>query len=62
MKNRALFVVTISIMIIALLCLSINWLMFSIPDWAVRIIGIVMMVDLVVLTYSTVRIKHKDNE
>jgi len=47
-------------MIIALVSMGINWLMVAMPDWIVRAIGIVIMVDLVVLVYSSVRIKHKD--
>jgi len=61
MKNRALYLVAIVIMIIALLCMSINWCWVSLPDWVVRIIGIVILVDVVVLSYSNARIKHKDN-
>jgi len=60
MKNRALFLISIVIMIIALVSMGINWLMVAMPDWIVRAIGIVIMVDLVVLVYSSVRIKHKD--
>jgi len=60
MKNRALFLMSIVIMIIALVSMGINWLMVAMPDWIVRVIGIVIMVDLVVLVYSSVRIKHKD--
>jgi len=61
MKDRTLFLVAFRIMIIALLCMSVNWLLVSLPDWAVRMIGIVIIVDLVVLTYSTVKMKQKDH-
>ncbi len=57
MKNGVLFLV--AIMIIALLSMRINWLIFAMPDWIVRIIGVIIMVNLVVLTYSSIRIKHK---
>ena len=59
MKNRVLFLMAVVIMIIALLFMGISWLMVAMPDWINRIIGIVIMVDLVVLVYSVVRIKHK---
>jgi hypothetical protein len=61
MKERTLFLVSFRIMIIALLCMSVNWLLVSLPDWTVRMIGIVILVDLVVLTYSTVKLKQKDH-
>lgn len=59
MKNKVLFLMTIVIMIIGLLFMGINQLIFRMPDWAVRITGIVMMIDLVVLVYSVVRNNHK---
>lgn len=60
MENRALFRVSLVIMLIALLCMCMNWWIVSLPDWAVRVIGIVLLVDLAVLTYSSVKIKHEN--
>ena len=60
MKNRVLFLMAVLIMIIALFSMGINWWMVEMPDWIIRVIGIVIMVDLLVLVYSSVRIKHKD--
>jgi len=59
MKNKILFLVSMVIMIIALLSMGINWLIAAMPDWTVRIIGLVIMVDLAVLVYSSVRIKQR---
>lgn len=59
MKNRVLFLMAVLIMIIALFSMGINWWMVEMPDWIIRVIGIVIMVDLLVLVYSFVRIKHK---
>lgn len=59
MKNKILFLVSMVIMIIALLSMGINWLTAAMPDWTVRIIGLVIMVDLAVLVYSSVRIKQR---
>ena len=59
MKNRIVFLVAIMIMVSALLSMGISWLIFAMPDWTVRIIGIVIMVDLIILTYLFIRIKHK---
>lgn len=47
------------IMIIALLSMGINWLTAVMPDWTVRIIGLVIMVDLAVLVYSSARVKQR---
>lgn len=59
MKNKILFLVSMVIMIIALLSMGINWLTAAMTDWTVRIIGLVIMVDLAVLVYSSVRIKQR---
>lgn len=59
MKNKILFLVSMVIMIIALLSMGINWLTAVMSDWTVRIIGLVIMVDLAVLVYSSVRIKQR---
>lgn len=59
MKNKNLFLVSMVIMIIALLSMGINWLTAAMTDWTVRIIGLVIMVDLAVLVYSSVRIKQR---
>ncbi len=60
MKNRYLFLMTIVIMFIALLFMGINMLVFTMPDWTVRFMGIVIMVDLVVLVYSSIKIMNKN--
>lgn len=59
MKNKILFLVSMVIMIIALLSMGINWLTAVMPDWTVRIIGLVIMVDLAVLVYSSARVKQR---
>ena len=59
MKNRILFLVAMTIMIIGLLSMGINRFVAVMPDWTVRIIGFVIIVDLAVLAYSYVRIQHK---
>lgn len=61
MNNRIRFLVSFVIMIITILGMGINFLVFSMPDWTVRTIGIVMLVDLMVLVYSRVRMNQKEN-
>lgn len=57
MKNKVLLLMAIVIMIIGLVFMGINLLTFRMPDWAVRITGIVMMIDIVV--YSFIRNNNK---
>lgn len=57
MKNKALLLMAIVSMIIGLIFMGINLLIFRMPDWVVRITGIVMMIDIVV--YSFVRNNKK---
>jgi len=57
MKDRVIFSIALSIMIIALLCMGINLTVVSLPDWTVRIAGIVILADLAVLRYLTMRSK-----
>lgn len=54
MKKIVLFAGTI--MFIALFCMAINLFIVPLPDMVVRIIGIVMIGDLVVLTYSSIKL------
>ncbi|MBU3137045.1 hypothetical protein KPL39_12290 [Clostridium gasigenes] len=55
MKSKALFIISITIMIIALGSMAINFCFGSFPDWAVRVIGIVMLVNIAILTYASVK-------
>lgn len=51
---------TIVIMFMALFFMGINRLIFTMPDWTVRVIGIVIMIDLVALVYSSIKIIKKN--
>lgn len=56
MKNRFLLLISIVIMIIALLFMGINWLTATMPDWSIRVTGLVIMVDLVVFAYASAKL------
>ncbi|MDO9492750.1 hypothetical protein [Acetobacterium sp.] len=56
MKKSRLFPVTITIMILCLGVMVVNWLLLPLPDWTVRSIGLLMLADLPVLVYSRIRI------
>lgn len=61
MKNSRLFPVTITIMILCLGIMVVNWLILPLPDWSVRSIGLLMLVDLPVLVYSRIKFKRTIN-
>lgn len=58
MKKGLLFPVTITIIILCLGLMAINQMVFSLPDWAVRSVGLLMLVNLPVLVYSRVKLKQ----
>ncbi|WP_373482195.1 hypothetical protein [Acetobacterium sp.] len=62
MKKSLLFPVTVLIMILCLGLMAIDQMIFFLPDWAVRSIGLLMLVNLPVLVYSRVRLKKTINK
>ncbi|MBE0450943.1 MAG: hypothetical protein IBX70_08870 [Clostridia bacterium] len=60
MNFRKLYLVSFAIMIFALLIMGINGTFYAMSDWVIRIVGIVMMINLVVLVYSLMKFKQKD--
>jgi hypothetical protein len=57
MKNKNRFVISLTIMIITIVCMGVNWLVSPFSDIAIRVIGGIMLIDLFVLSYSTVKLK-----
>ncbi|SHH76313.1 hypothetical protein SAMN02745207_02352 [Clostridium grantii DSM 8605] len=47
--------ISITIMIIALVSIAINFYFESFPDWAVRVIGFIMLVNIPIFTYTSVK-------
>ncbi|WP_373486385.1 hypothetical protein [Acetobacterium malicum] len=62
MKKSRLFPVTITIMILCLSVMVVNWLILPLPDWAVRSIGLLMLADLPVLVYSRMKLSRTSNK
>ncbi|WP_041668054.1 hypothetical protein [Acetobacterium woodii] len=56
--KKYLFPLTLLIMIIVLGLMSINWFILPFSDWAVRIIGTIMLFDLMALVYSSIRYRQ----
>ncbi len=57
MKNRNVFIISVTIMIIMTICMGINWFISPFSDIAIRVIGGIMLINLFVLSYSTVKLK-----
>ncbi|MDF2671964.1 MAG: hypothetical protein K0R09_229 [Clostridiales bacterium] len=61
MKAKKIFIISLIIMIITVVCMGINWFISPFSDIVIRIIGGIMLIDLFVLSYSTVKLKSKRN-
>lgn len=57
MKPKMLFIVSLIIMIITLVCIGINRFVITLPDIVIRITGIIMLIDISVFSYSIVKLK-----
>ena len=55
MKVKTIFNISRLVMIIALGFMAINFILYSFPDVLVRLVGIVILVNLIPLCYSTVK-------
>lgn len=43
------------VLIVAVIIYGINFFIISFPDWTIRLNGIVMLLDMFILSYSTVK-------
>nr|WP_320023952.1 hypothetical protein [uncultured Acetobacterium sp.] len=60
MKNSYLLPVTLVIMTLSLGLMFINRMILPMPDWVVRSNGIIMLISLAALSYSTAKLtSHK---
>lgn len=57
MKTKNIFMISLFIIIMALIGMGINLFISPLADTIVRVIGIIMLIDLFVLSYSTVKLK-----
>lgn len=57
MKNKKRFMISLIIMIITIICMVINWLISPFPDIVIRVLGIIMLINLFVLSYSAVKLR-----
>ena len=56
MKNKNVFMIII--MIITIICMGINRFISPFSDIAIRVVGSIMLIDLFILSYSTVKLKR----
>lgn len=61
MKNKKIFMLSLIIIIVALLCMGINWFILPLPDNAVRLTGVIILIDLFILTYSRTKLKNNNH-
>jgi hypothetical protein len=61
MNNKKAYIISSFILIIALICMGINWFVTPFADIVIRIIGVIMLVDIFVLSYNFTKLK-KDNK
>ena len=62
MKNNRLFPMTITILMVCLGVMVVNWLILPLPDWSVRSFGLLMLADLPVLVYSRIKLSKTSNK
>ena len=60
MNVKKLFIITLVIMIISIMLFGINIFISLFPDSIVRVIGAIMIIDLIILGYSTVKLMNKN--
>jgi len=58
MKYKIIYNISRLVMIIALGFMAINFILYSFPDFLVRLVGIIILIDLMSLSYSNVK-AHK---
>jgi hypothetical protein len=61
MKNKKAFMVCLIIMIIAIISTGINRFVIPLPDMVIRTTGVVMLIDLFVLSYNWRKLKNSSN-
>ena len=52
---------SIIVLIMTLIIMCVHWFMSPLTDWVIRIDGIIMMVSLLVVTYSTAKFKKDES-
>lgn len=48
--------ISFPIAVLSMLCMIIHFCMFSFPDWTVRVIGVLLLLSMFAMVFSTVRI------
>lgn len=56
MDNKILFNISLTILLISVILMLINFTFYQFNNWAIRIIGIVMIINIPIISYNAVRI------
>lgn len=54
-------IISICVLIITLIVMGVNKFLFSLPDWAIRIDGVIMVAGIFAVVYSTVKCTKGDS-
>ena len=53
-------IISICVLIITLIVMGVNKFLFSLPDWVIRIDGVIMVAGIFAVVYSTVKCTKGD--
>ena len=59
MKSKNVVMISLFVIIITVICVGINRFISPFPDIAIRVIGVIMLIDIFVLSYSKVKLKKQ---
>jgi uncharacterized membrane protein len=62
MKDKILFIISMTVLIITLVVFIINYGAHPFTDWVVRLNGVIMLLSIAVVSFSTVRLKRTANK
>lgn len=59
MKVKSAWLWSELLMVVLLISMAINWYVVPFPEWVVRVIGVVLLLNIAVLIYSWVRYRKR---
>lgn len=48
-------IISICMLIVTIVVMAVNWIIIPLSDWAIRMDGVIMMVSIFVVSFSTVK-------
>jgi hypothetical protein len=59
MRPENMYMMSSIVIIISVLCMIFNFLLMPLNVYFIRILGVIMIIDIIALTYSTAQLKKK---